>query len=150
MGATEVYWDILGLYRDNGRENGSYYSRDCSNLFSWLMSNVNMWVTTSGRQAREHKAHHFNLVVLELSVCCQTLAYELRTKFRLGGTYRGLNRVLGGPIKGYAANLVHGSYAATTLACVVSGLGKARFLLEGSLPSRAANCKLLSMNSSLE
>ena len=26
MEATIVYWDILGSYRDNGKENGSYYS----------------------------------------------------------------------------------------------------------------------------
>ena len=33
---------------------------------------------------------------------------ELQTKFRLGGTYRGLYRVWGGPIKGYTTNLVQG------------------------------------------
>ena len=34
---------------------------------------------------------------------------ERRTKFRFGGTSWGLYRVLGGPIKGYIANLVQGS-----------------------------------------
>ena len=33
---------------------------------------------------------------------------ELRTKFRLGGTFRGLYRGLGGPIRGYTTNLVQG------------------------------------------
>ena len=40
--------------------------------------------------------------------------YEPRTKFRLGGgTFTGLYRVLGGPIKGYITNLVqaHMSYS---------------------------------------
>ena len=41
------------------------------------------------------------------------LICELRTRFRLGGTYRGLYRALGGPTKGYITNLVQGS-------CVVS------------------------------
>ena len=36
--------------------------------------------------------------------------HELRTKFRLGGTYRELYRVWGGPIKGYTTNLVQGSH----------------------------------------
>ena len=39
-------------------------------------------------------------------------SHELRTKFRLGGTYRGLYRVVGGSIKGYITNLVQGSHAA--------------------------------------
>ena len=38
------------------------------------------------------------------------MIYELRTKFRLGRTYRGLYRVLGGPIKRYTTKLVQGSY----------------------------------------
>ena len=38
-------------------------------------------------------------------------SHELQTKFRLGGTYRGLYRVLGGgPIKGYITSLVQGSH----------------------------------------
>ena len=38
--------------------------------------------------------------------------HELRTKFKLGGTFSGLYRVLGGFIRGYATNLVQGSHEA--------------------------------------
>ena len=45
------------------------------------------------------------------SIACEVgCLHELRTKFRLGGTYRGIHGVLGGPIMGYTRNLVQGSH----------------------------------------
>ena len=38
------------------------------------------------------------------------ITHELRTKVRLGGTYWGIYRVLGGPIKDYTTTLVRGSH----------------------------------------
>ena len=37
METSIVYWDILGLYRDNGKENGNYYIK-----IPGVMSRVNM------------------------------------------------------------------------------------------------------------
>ena len=49
--------------------------------------------------------------VLERRVLFETLGvYELWTTFRLGGSYTGLYRVLGGLIKGHITNFVQGSY----------------------------------------
>ena len=48
----------------------------------------------------------------------RTHVYELRTKFSFGGTYRGLYRVLGGPIKGYATQFSPGLIS--TYACMAS------------------------------
>ena len=54
------------------------------------------------------------LLHLNRKIETQQLSYELRTKFRLEGTYRGLCRVFsGGPIKGYTTIttiFVQGSY----------------------------------------
>ena len=36
-----------------------------------------------------------------------------------GGTYRGIYRVLGGPVKGYTTNLVQGSYGMSLRYCAI-------------------------------
>ena len=63
--ATIVYWGYIGIMEKKMEATIAEIVRTCL-----LVSNVNMWATASGRQAREHKAHHFTGAVSVLSNPC--------------------------------------------------------------------------------
>ena len=80
-------------------------------VFPYSLLTTSKLKTSSYRKARYEQMGESGIGTGSLRLKCTSLSAscELRRKFRLGGTYRGLYRVWGGPIKGYTTNLVQDS-----------------------------------------